>query len=285
MQPAGGAVEPGAVGLVRRELVERIRLRVHRVEVLALQLDRDQDVAHVDRVALGPVDADQMIPEGGRHRLRQRADGERAQARKKPGIEPGLVPFHPPQIAAPGGAPRVRRLLLRHVLELRLPARDLGAHRARPGEGRRGVGGVGYAGHTDVAQPGRGRPLEIVPVRLVRALELGVGHGGEGVRDVLGPDGEQGDGHRLVLVAPDAPQPRVRHVEIRRQVLLELALRQIGAVQLLDLRRELGPRAREIALPLGDIELAVRLEGRILHHLLQDLRRRPAPRRLDDLLI
>src|SRR5260370_38020983 len=68
-------------------------------------------------------------------------------------------------------------------------------------------------------------------------------------------------------------------------MLLERALRQVGAVQLFDRRRDLGPRAREVALPLGDIELVVRLEGWILEHLPQDPRRRPVPRRVDDLLI
>jgi len=48
-----------------------------------------------------------------------------------------------------------------------------------------------------------------------------------------------GQPSRFALVAPDAPQLRVGHINVGRQVLFQLALRQVVAVQLLDLRGEL----------------------------------------------
>src|SRR3989442_5261411 len=88
-----------------------------------------------------------------------------------------------------------------------------------------------------------------------------------------------------MLVAPDAPQLRVGHINVGRQVLFQLALRQVVAVQLLDLRGELRTGAPDVALPLGDVELTVGLEGRGLEYLLQDLRRLGAARVLEDFVV
>ena len=88
-----------------------------------------------------------------------------------------------------------------------------------------------------------------------------------------------------MLIAPDAPQLRVGHVHVGREVLLQLALREVFAVQRLDLGPELLARAAQVALPLRDVELTVRLKGRVFHDLPQDLRRRTAPRHLADLVV
>ncbi len=98
-------------------------------------------------------------------------------------------------------------------------------------------------------------------------------------------DGEQRHRHRFVLVTPDAPQLRVGRVDVGREVLFQFALRQIVAVQLLDLRGELRAGTRDVALPLGDVELTVGLERRVLEHLLHDLGRRRAACGLDDLVV
>src|SRR5213596_698564 len=156
---------------------------------------------------------------------------------------------------------------------------------ARTRAGRRAVGGARDARQLDVAEPGRRGSLEIVPVHVVVALQLRVRYRSERVRYLLRVHGEQRNRHRLVLVTPGAPQPRVGNVEVGRQVLFQLALRQVLTVQLLDLSRELRAGARDVALPLGDVELTVGLEGRVLEHLLQDLRRGRAACGLDDLVV
>src|SRR5256886_1938946 len=98
-------------------------------------------------------------------------------------------------------------------------------------------------------------------------------------------DGEYRDRHRLVLIAPDTPQLRVGDVHVGGEVLLQLALREVFAVQLLDLGPELLACASQVALPFRDVELTVRLKGRVFHDLPQDLRRRRAPRHLADLVV
>src|SRR2546426_4710708 len=45
-------------------------------------------------------------------------------------------------------------------------------------------------------QEGHRAPLELGRVRPVVALQLGIGNRGVGIRDLLGPHREQGDGHR-----------------------------------------------------------------------------------------
>ena len=122
-------------------------------------------------------------------------------------------------------------------------------------------------------------------MRAVVALELRVRHRHQRIRHVLRTYGEQGNRHRFVLVTPGTPELRVGHVDVGRQVLFQLALRQVLAIQLLDLRRELRAGARDVPLPLGDVELTVRLESRVLEHLLHDLGRRRAACGLDDFVV
>src|SRR5439155_24369662 len=128
----------------------------------------------------------------------------------------------------------------------------------------------------DVAKTRGGGSLDIRLVYAVVALDLRVRHRRERVRHVFRVHGEQRNRHRFVLVTPQAPELRVGNVDVGRQVLFQLTLRQVVAVQLLDLRGELRAGARDVALPLGDVELTARLEGRVLEHLLHDLVRRRA---------
>src|SRR3989454_2705114 len=110
-------------------------------------------------------------------------------------------------------------------------------------------------------QEGHRAPLELGRVRPVVALQLGIGNRGVGIHDLLGPHREQGDGHRLVLVTVDAPQFRVRDVDVGRQVLRELQLRDLVAVARLELLQEPRVATRsEKPLPFADVELAVGLE-------------------------
>ena len=88
-----------------------------------------------------------------------------------------------------------------------------------------------------------------------------------------------------MLIAPDAPELGVRHVHIGREILLQLPLRDVLAVERLDLRAKLLGRAGEVALPLGDVELAVGLERRVFGDLSQNLRGRRAARGLAQLLV
>src|SRR6266480_1645313 len=226
-----------------------------------------------------------MIAEARRRRLAELPRREAPQSRQELWIEAGFRGLHPAEIAAPRAGDRIARLFLRHVLELRRAARDLRAQAPRVGERGGRVAGVGNLGLRDEAEPRRRRTLEVVLVGRVVALQLGVGHRGERVGDLLGTDGEYGDGDRLVLIAPDAPQLRVGDVHVGREVLLQLALREVFAVQRLDLGPDLFARAAQLALPLRDVELTVRLKGRVFHDLPQDLRRRSAPRHLADLVV
>src|SRR5437762_2081744 len=226
-----------------------------------------------------------MIAEARRRRLAELPRRKAAQCRQELWIEAGFRALHPAEIAAARAGDRIGRLFLRHVLELGRAAHDLRAQPPRVGERGGGVAGVGNLGLRDEAEPGRRRTLEVVLVGRVVALQLGVGQRGERGGDLLGTDGEYRDGDRLVLIAPDAPQLRVGDVHVGREVLLQLALREVFAVQRLDLGPELLARAAQVALPLRDVELTVRLKGRVFHDLPQDLRRRTAPRHLADLVV
>src|SRR5256714_1389537 len=251
----------------------------------SLERDRDQDVSRVYGVAFCGIDADQVIPEARHDRLAHHAHRQRTHPGDEPGVEARLVALDPAEVAPPRPAPRVRRLLLRDVLEFRFSTDELGPQGVRARERGRAVAGVGDARLRDVAEPRRRRPLEVVLVRVVVALQLGVRHRRERIGYVLGSYREHRDGDRFVLIAPDAPQLGVRDVYVRGQVLLQLALGQVVAVQLLDLAGELGAGTRQVALPLGDVELTVGLKRGLLQHLLQDLRGRPTARRPDDLFV
>src|SRR5437016_332946 len=285
MQPLRRAVQPTAVGLRGRQAIQRVGARVDGIEMPTLRNDGDRDVTHVESIAFRGFDAEQMVAEARAYRLAELPRRQAAQARQKLGIKPGLVALHPAQIAAPRATHRVRRLLLGRVLELHRTSRDLVPQAPRFRERRRRVGGVGHARLRHEAEPGRGWALEVVFVGRVVALDLVIRHRGERVRNLVGADVEHGDRHGLVLITPDAPQPGVGDIDVGGEVLLELALREILAVQLLDLGAELLAGATEIALPLGDVEPAVRLERGILHDLPQDLRRWGTARHLPDFIV
>ena len=133
---------------------------------------------------------------------------------------------------------------------------------------RRGrVSGVGQPRLRDEAQERHRWPLEVCLVCLVVLLELRVRNGCVLIRDLLGPDRQQSDGHGLVLIAIHAPQLGVGHVDVRGQILRQLHLGDLLAVSCLERAQELGVRStREVALPLRDVELAVGLELGALHH-------------------
>ncbi len=205
-----GAVQPAAVRLVRREPIERIRARIHCVQVRTAQLDRNEDVPGVHRIALGGVDPDEVKPEFCEYRLTHYARGEAAQRCGEGSDEAGPGALDPTQITALGARARVGGLSLRDVLEFRFTAGQLGAQRAGVRQRRGAVGGVRDARQGDVAEPGGRGSLEVGLVCAVVALELRVRHRRERVRHVFGVDGEQRHRHRFVLVTPDAPQ-QMRH--------------------------------------------------------------------------
>ena len=271
MQLAHRAVEPRTGGLLRCQPVERVGARIDGVEVLALERDRDEDVPHVYRIALHGIDANQMIAELREHGLAEHAGAETAQRRGEGRDESRVVALDPSEISSTRGAPRVRRLPLGRVFKLGFAAGDFGPQGVDVRPRSRAIGTVGDARNHEIAEPGGRGALELTLMSRVVALQLRLRHGCQGVRDVLGSDREQRDGDRFVLVAPDTPQLRVREVNVRRQIVLQLALGQILPVELLDLRLEFRSCGGEVALPLGDIEPAVGLEGRVLHHLIQNL--------------
>src|SRR5213078_834092 len=95
-EPLRCAVQPVAVGLLGREVVERVGPRVDFVEMPALRHDRDQDVTDVKRVAFYRIDANHMKAEARAHRLAELARREGPEPGEKLGIEPGPVALHPP---------------------------------------------------------------------------------------------------------------------------------------------------------------------------------------------
>src|SRR5204862_6340923 len=285
VEAVSGAVQPSAVVLVRGQAVQRVRARIHRVQMRTLEGDGNEDVTHPYRIALYGVDPDEVKPKLGAHRLAEHSRRQAAHGGGERRDETGPAALRPPQISTTRTRSRVGGLPFRDVVELGLASRDLIPQGARMPAGRRAVGGARDARQLDVAEPGRRGSLEIVPVHAVVALQLRVRYRSERVRYLLRVDGEQRNRHRFVLVTPGAPQLRVGNVEVGRQVLLQLALRQVLAVQLFDLRRELRTGARDVALPLGDVELTVGLESGVLEHLLHDLGRRRGARGLDDLVV
>src|SRR2546429_1619593 len=126
----------------------------------SLGSDRDEDMPRVDGVALRRIDADQVIPKARLHRLAHDADRQRAEPRDEAGVEARLVALDPAQVAASGPAPRVRRLLLRHVREVRLAAGDLRPQGTHPAERGRAVPAVRDAWLRDAAEPRGSRSLQ-----------------------------------------------------------------------------------------------------------------------------
>src|SRR5439155_18728836 len=161
-------------GLVRGQPVQGVSACIHRVQVRALERNRNEDVPDAYRIALGSVDPDEVKPELREHGLAEYTRREAAHRRGERGDEPAAGPLGPPQITTPRAAPRIDGLLFRYVGELGLASRDLGPQRADVRQGRRAVGGVGDARQLDVADPRRRGSLEIGLVRAVIALELRV---------------------------------------------------------------------------------------------------------------
>src|SRR5256886_5448936 len=58
VEAAGGAVQPGAVVLVRGQAVQRVRARIRRVQMRTLERDGNEDMRHPDRIALHGVRPD-----------------------------------------------------------------------------------------------------------------------------------------------------------------------------------------------------------------------------------
>jgi len=195
VEPPGGAVQPAAVRLVRGQPVQRVRARIHRVQMRTLEQDRNEDVAEPYRIALGGVDPDEVKPELGEHGLAEHTRREAAHRRGERGDETGAGPLRPPQITAPRAGSRVGGLFFCYVVELGLASRDLGPQRAGVCTRRRAVGGVRDARQLDVAEPGGRGSLEIRFVHAVIALELRVRHRRERVRHVLRVHGEQRNRH------------------------------------------------------------------------------------------
>src|SRR5436190_20541639 len=144
-EPPRRAIEPCAVHLIRRQAVERVRPRVHEIEMRSLQCDGHEDVTDMHRVALRGLDTDEMVTELAEHRLAQLTRLQTSQGRRERRDEPGAVTLRPPEVATMGAAPRGGGLLLRHVPELDLStaARELGAKVTGVLERRGAIGRVG----------------------------------------------------------------------------------------------------------------------------------------------
>src|SRR5947207_14439066 len=86
--------------------------------MLARQRDWNEDVAQLDRVALFLIDANQVIPELGRHRRRNLAGLQAVQSGQELLIEVRVVALDPAEVAAFLPADAVARFALRDVVEL-----------------------------------------------------------------------------------------------------------------------------------------------------------------------
>src|SRR3989454_3433580 len=170
VEAVGGAVQPSAVVLVRGQAVQRVRARIHRVQMRTLKGDRNEDVTHPYRIALHGVDPDEVKPKLAEHRLAERPRRQTAHGGGERRDETGPAALRPPQIPATRTRSRVGGLPFRDVVELGLASRDLIPQGARMRAGRRAVGGARDARQLDVAEPGRRGSLEIVPVHAVVAL-------------------------------------------------------------------------------------------------------------------
>ena len=241
-------------------------------------LNRDQDVPALGLGALPAGDLDQVISELRQHRLRQGVERHREGRGVERRVHAPLGPL--PQIAAVGGADAVGRLSPRHVRERRA-ARDFGAHRVHPRLGGGGVPGRGEPGQRHEAQIGGCRPAELVEMRLVVGIDLGVAQVHRRVGDdVSRNDGGEPDLGHLVLVAVLLPQLRVGEEHVGGDDPQQLGPLELLAVLRFERRQVLLGHARgEPALILADVELAVGLElgdllelgGRRVAHGLDDL--------------
>ena len=124
-------------------------------------LDGDEDVprGHLGRAAL--LHLDEVVAEGGQHRLRHRADRKAEAGPFEGGVHAALAELA--QAAALGAGHRVGGFAAGDLFERRA-ALDLLAEVERPLAGGGGIALVGQPNQLDVAQVGGCRPLELVPI-------------------------------------------------------------------------------------------------------------------------
>src|SRR3989442_447849 len=105
--PSGRARRPAASGRPRCPAPARsarVGARLDVLEMLALRLEGNQDVAHAERVVPRRVHADDVVSEARQDGLAQLPRVEPPERREERGVEPALVSPDPSEVAPTGAA-------------------------------------------------------------------------------------------------------------------------------------------------------------------------------------